>query len=40
MNPTGGSVMSPREPLGAIMFDSGELLAAGVSVWQIHAIAK
>lgn len=32
--------MYPREPLGVIMVDSGELLAAGVSVWQLPAMAK
>ena len=32
--------MSPREPLGAIMVDSGEVLAAAVSVKKLQAVAK
>lgn len=32
--------MYPRGPLGIIMVDSGALQAAGVSVWQLHAMAK
>lgn len=31
--------MYPREPSGAILVDSGELLAAAVSVWQLQAVA-
>lgn len=35
-----GSGMYPREPLGAIKVDSGELLATGISVWQLQVMAK
>lgn len=32
--------MYPRDPLGILIVDSGALHAAGVSGWQLHAMAK